>query len=277
GTGLGLAIAHRHVEIMGGQLEMDSTLGQGTRFFFQIKLPKGDTLLEGFDLYLDTTLKDWSGVTHLAVGESVTALVVDDVATNRDILTQMLKKIGANVMVSNSGEDALVQISKQMPDIVFMDIRMPEMNGDEALQVIVEKYGQNAPKVVAVTASVFEHQRQHFLAIGFDGFIDKPFRVEQVYACLAEELGVAFEYAQKEKERVEQQDWSTLTIPMSVYEGLVSAVATHSITDLRKNIDVLDAAGEDERKLAKHLRGLSRQFDMEQIQSVLGMLTVGEG
>jgi len=277
GTGLGLAIAHRHVEIMGGQLEMDSLPGRGTRFFFQLKLPAGETQVEGLDLYLDATLKDWSGVTHLASGVSVKALVVDDVATNRDILTQMLKKIGVDVLVSDSGEDAMIQISQQMPDIVFMDIRMPGMNGDEALQAIVAKYGPTAPKVVAVTASVFEHQRQHFLEIGFDGFIDKPFRVEQVYACLAEELGVTFEYAKKEKEHVEQQDWTTFTVPLSVYEGLVSAVATHSITDLRKNIDALAAVGDEEQKLAKHLRGLSRQFDMDQIQSVLGQLTVGEG
>lgn len=277
GTGLGLAIAHRHVEIMGGKLKLDSELGKGTRFSFQLHLPLGETQSEGFDQYVDPVIEDWSGVTHLAAGVSVHALVVDDVETNRDILTKMLEKIGVRVDVVESGEDALLQLTKSMPDVVFMDIRMPGMNGDEALQKIVEKYGTNAPKVVAVTASVFEHQRQRFLEIGFDGFIDKPFHVEQVYACLAEELGVRFQFAEPDPENNEEYDWTQISVPLSLYEGLVSAVATHSITDLRKNIDALELVGQEEEKLAKHLRFLSRQFDMEQIQNVLGVLDVGDG
>ena len=277
GTGLGLAIAHRHVQIMNGQLELESEVGKGTRFYFLLSLPPGETQPEGLDLYFDDGGQDWSGVTGLADGVSVRALVVDDVETNRDVLSQVLQKIGVDVDVVNSGEDALLHIRKCMPDIVFLDIRMPGMNGDEVLQHLIKEHGEKAPKVVAVTASVFEHQRQRFMEVGFDGFIDKPLRVEQVYACLAEELDITFEFAKLAVVDDEEHDWSVLSIPLSVYEGLVSAVATHSITDLRKNIDILEDVGNDEAMLAQHLRMLSRQFDMEQIQNVLGVLRVGDG
>lgn len=276
GTGLGLAIAHRHVEIMGGKLELQSAMGKGARFFFSLSLPMGEQQPEKIDVSLYDDLDRWAGVTHLAEGEQVAALVVDDVETNRDILKQMLQKIGVDVAVVNSGQEALDYLQGKMPDIVFMDIRMPGMNGDEVLQKIIKIYRKNAPKVVAVTASVFEHQKQKFMEAGFDGFIDKPFHVEQVYACLADELGIKFRFGQADSDQ-EEYDWQTCSISMALYEDLVSAVATHSITDLRKSIDALESEGGNEKKLAKHLRKLSRQFDMDQIQNVLGELKVEDG
>ena len=94
---------------------------------------------------------------------------------------------------------------------------------------------------------------------------------------LAEELGVTFLFAKPDEADNEEYDWRSFSVPLSLYEGLVSAVATHSITDLRKSIDALELVGEKEGQLAKHLRTLSRQFDMEQIQNALGVLEVREG
>ena len=72
-----------------------------------------------------------------------------------------------------------------MPDIIFADIRMPVMDGSQMLGHLFEQYGRKATVVVAVTASVFDHQRQDFLDMGFCGFLDKPLRTEKVYAYLS--------------------------------------------------------------------------------------------
>ncbi len=261
GTGLGLAIAHRHVELMGGQLGLASEPGEGTRFFFDLLLPPGQGQPEEEE-------RDWSRVQHLADGVSVHALVVDDVATNRDILSQMLTRIGVEVETAESGLQALEQVRQRRPDIVFMDFRMPRMDGVETRRRLVAEHG--AMVIVAVSASVFEHQRQGYVEAGFDGFIDKPLRAEQVYACLARLLNATFTYESLSVEPEEPTvDPGDLVLPEPLYRSLKEAVEGHSVTELRKCLDELEALDGAERQLAVHLRRLSQQYDMEAILTTL--------
>jgi signal transduction histidine kinase len=107
GTGLGLAISLRHVQMMGGQIELESTPGAGARFSFVLTLPPGG----GETAEVDST--DWSRVRGLADGQSVRALVVDDVETNRDVLRGMLARIGVGVETAQHGAEALELIGRQ--------------------------------------------------------------------------------------------------------------------------------------------------------------------
>ena len=271
GTGLGLSIARRQVDLMGGRLGLDSATGKGARFSFTLSLPPA----RGFES-ADTDVhseQEYSAVQRLSDGHVVHALIVDDVATNRDILAQMLDRIGAEVETAESGEEALEQVRQRRPDIVFMDIRMPGgMDGAETTQHLIAEHGRDAMKVVAVTASVFQHQRQRFAAVGFDRFIDKPLRQERIYACLADLLGVGFEHADVEPVGDAADStvgWQDLALPSELHAGLVAAVDTHSITELRKHVDSLEELGEDGRRLALHLRKLSGRYDMEAVKRVL--------
>ncbi len=268
GTGLGLAIAGRHVELMDGRLELESAPGKGTRFILSLALPPGQESSEVSET------RDWSGVRYLADGSSVHALIVDDVPTNRDILEQILAGIGVEVETAESGAQALKLVRQHRPDIVLMDIQMPEMNGVETRQRLVDEHGPEAMVIVAVTASVFEHQRQSYLEAGFDDFLDKPLRTEQVYACLSKYLGVEYKYAEEEAAPDgTPPDWRSLTLPSGLYEELISAVERHSITELRKQVDMLEALGAEEQSLAAHLRKLARQYDMDGIKAVLEEIT----
>ncbi len=269
GTGLGLAISQRQVGLMGSRIELDSTPGEGSTFSFTLKLSPGPELDSSHHI------TNWSGVEHLAEGQSVQALVVDDVATNLDILTQMLTEVGVAVEAAEDGKQALAMISKRMPDIIFMDIRMPVLDGPGALKRIFESFGPSSTVVIAVSALVFEHERQQYLELGFNGFLDKPMRAEQVYECLAENLGVTFEFqeliAGQEDARV---DWKGVTLPPKIYADLISAAAQHSITELRRHIRSLEGLGEEEQQLAAYLTELSRQFDIGGIESVLAQINL---
>ena len=278
GTGLGLAIAKRHVELMNGQLELVSTVGEGSRFYFTLLLPPGDEGLGRDASASDARMARWSQVKHLAAGQQIEALIVDDVATNRDVLSQMLEKIGVSYRLADSGEMALDRVAQKIPDIVFMDIRMPGMDGAEAMQKLFATHGKDAMKIVAVTASVFEHQRQRYEAAGFDMFIDKPLRVEQIYACLADLLDVEYVYEDDEKGRdgeVAHAEPIHFNLPQDLYENLMRAVDMHSITDLRKHIDVVSTLGEEGKKLAQTLVELSRNYNMVAIREMLDQ-TKGE-
>ena len=177
GTGLGLTIARRQVELMGGSLEMDSEMDRGSRFFFTLTLPgTAPRLSAGADALRE--------VEHLAEGYEVRALVVDDIRENREVLSTLLAVIGCEIILAENGRQALEAVSVSRPDIVFMDMRMPEIDGLEATRRIVRDYGAGGLQVVATSASALEHERERYLEAGCDDFVAKPFRGERIYAAL---------------------------------------------------------------------------------------------
>ena len=264
GTGLGLAIARRNVELMGGRIDLISAPGTGSRFRFTVKLSSEPAQLG------PSRERDWSRVECLALGESVCALVVDDVATNRNILREMLSRIGVQVETASNGYRALERVRDRQPDIVFLDIRMPGMDGAETRSKLVDEHGDAEMKIVAVSASVVDPDRRNYASQGFDDFIDKPFSTERIYACLANQLGVDFQFGTSDSEEDEsEQDWSGVVLPAELHSDLELAVKRHSITELNRHLESLSDLGKPGRVLAAHVRELSRQFDMESIRSLL--------
>ena len=189
--------------------------------------------------------------------------------TNRELLVQILTRIGAQVETAENGAEGLEQVGREMPDIVFLDIRMPVMDGPEMLKRMRREYGEDAVEVVAVTASVFDHQRQEYLDMGFAAFLSKPLEAEQIYACLSDLIGVRFDFAEAESSDVPaaaERDWTDVVLPSDVYADLVSAVDVHSISQLRRGLVRLKGNAPD---LAAHLGELASQFDMTGIKTVL--------
>ncbi|HJP29814.1 MAG TPA: ATP-binding protein [Candidatus Latescibacteria bacterium] len=270
GTGLGLPISRSYVELMGGELVLDSVPGAGARFSFELPLPVSQV-----STAVDS--KDWSLVQRLVPGQSVAALVVDDTATNRDLLAHILRRIGVTVETAGSGAEALTRVAGRIPDIVFMDVRMPEMDGVETRRRLVNTHGRQAMKMIAVSASVLEHERQQFMREGFEAFIDKPLGFEQVCACLDQQLGVGFEFGQRQEAEPKgaSRGWEGLVLPPGVSDGLRRAARSHSITDLKEQIAALETdtdLGDRGRMLVAHLRDLSRQFDLDGIVRLVDSL-----
>ena len=267
GTGLGLAISLRYTELMGGELELESTPGSGTQFTVTLTLPPSESAAR------QEAEADWSRVRRITEGHSVQALIVDDIATNRDVFSQILTRIGVQVQTAENGAEGLEQIGRAMLDILFLDIRMPVMDGPEMLEHLCERYGREATVVIAVTASVFDHQRHDYQDKGFSGFLDKPLRSEQVYACLSEHLGIAYDYTEASDTPVSADvDWTGVVLPADLHEELTSAAAKHSTTLVRQHIAALEALeelGAEGQGLAAHLGDLAQQYDMDGIKVVL--------
>ena len=262
GTGLGLAIAHKQVELMGGELKIGDSLGRGTRFVFTLELPPVQDESQN-------AVGIKARVHHLAAGCQVKALVVDDVQANRDILAQMLQNIGVEVMIAESGAQALEQMRKATPDVVLLDIRMPVMDGIEVLQRIRLEAVWSPVRIVAISASVLDHERQEILQAGFDDFIAKPFHLDDIAASLTRLLGVEYDYATAATPRDADVNWSQVGLDEKLIVRLREAAELFSVMDIEACFQEMEQLGGQPQQLAVHLRSLRQQHDMPSILAIL--------
>jgi DNA-binding response OmpR family regulator len=160
----------------------------------------------------------------------------------------------------------------RLPDIIFLDIRMPEMEGTEVVQRIFEEYGRGCTKLVAISASVFKHEQQSYLDAGFDAFVGKPFRFEEICQVLERLLNVEFEYVGQETKPVDgtvMLDPTTLRLPSARLTQLQEAAARYSVTRLEQGLRQLEGDGETGFKVAAYLRQVLQNGDLEGVTAFL--------
>ncbi len=184
GTGLGLSLARRLVELMGGSLEVNSRPGWGSNFFFALALPPAGQAEAAANAPRRLPPR-------LAPGVVVRALVVDDVPVNRELLAEVLGTLGCDVRAVAGGAEAINTLRAQPADIVFMDVRMPGIDGIETARILRRADGKRA-RLVRYATGAFAHDRAEAAAAGFDDHLPKPFRFEQVADCLRALPGIAW-------------------------------------------------------------------------------------
>jgi len=281
GTGLGLSISQRILELMDSHLELVSPVpsvtppdtdpsgrgGPGSSFSFTVQLQPSQG-----EIGAAPEDSQWARVRHLAEGHAVRALIADDIPENRDVLSTILIDIGVQTVLVEDGQQAVDRLRQGTFDIIFLDIRMPVLTGPEAAQKIWSEMGDGAPHIVAVSASALEHERQQYLDMGFERFIDKPFRAERVFGCLAELLGVEFQYAEEQAAAPEALDLSGITLAADLLGRLREAAEMANVTELEQMLDELEAQQPETRQLAAHLRNLSQEFQMNELLATLDQI-----
>jgi len=273
GTGLGLSIARRLLEIMGSRLEVKSTARWGTNFFFILAVAPARTVIPSLATETNPAMR-------LAPGTRVRALVVDDLRINRDILGQMLRAIGCEVAAAENGESALAQVAQHHPDIVFMDIRMPGLNGIDTARALLTANGARRPRVVSYSASAFEHERAEYERAGFDGFLPKPFRFERLHECLRKLLGVEFVPADAPPTRSAETsddhplDLTQLALSPEALSALRAATEIGDFAALREVLDRIEPLGAEPAAFARRLRHFASRFNTEVILAMLAELPV---
>ncbi|MEO6742671.1 MAG: response regulator, partial [Chthoniobacteraceae bacterium] len=206
------------------------------------------------------------------------ALVVDDIRENRDVLSTMLAAIGCEVVLAENGRQALEAVAVSRPGIIFMDMRMPELDGLEATRRIVSDYGRFGVKVVATSASALEHQCETYLHAGCDDVVAKPFRSERIYESLRDLLGVEFEYssAPTDEEPAALLDLGSIALPEDLVLRLAMAAELHSATVMKNCLLEVERTGAAGKRLAEHLRGFMASYDMETIQKIVAQIPITE-
>ncbi|MFN8546469.1 MAG: ATP-binding protein [Candidatus Eisenbacteria bacterium] len=175
GTGLGLAICRELVERMGGKLEVESEVDQGSHFFFKLELPTlaGDH---------EAGRADTASITL----NGVRVLLTEDNLVNQKVVSRMLTRLGCTVSIAEDGARAVEMARGEHFDFVLMDCQMPVMDGFEATAAIrALSDGHGAMPIVALTANATSEDRRQCLAAGMDDFLAKPIQLEQLRAALA--------------------------------------------------------------------------------------------
>ena len=187
GTGLGLAITRQLVRLMGGDITVFSQVGTGTIFRFDVALPETS---------LPVPQRTSQRILGLADGETRRRIaIVDDTRDNSLLLSTLLGAVGFEVREAANGFEAIELWRGWRPDLIFMDERMPRMDGSEATRIIRAEEAEHHLRrtaIVVLTASAFEHEREAILASGADDFVVKPHSEDDVFDAITRNLGVRF-------------------------------------------------------------------------------------
>jgi len=182
-TGLGLSISKSFIEAMGGQLELESQVAKGSCFYFKLNLATEN---------IGTPVGRKGKIKQLVGSNQLTILIVDDIPDNLFILNKVLQNVGFNVVQALSAKLAYKAIEEKKPDLIFMDIQMPEIDGTEAAFEIKKQYPDI--DIIALTANVYSEKKINLDGDSFDDYVYKPIDRKVIYQLLLERLDVIAEF-----------------------------------------------------------------------------------
>lgn len=263
-TGLGLAISRSLVKLMGGDINVTSSIGKGTTFSFSVEITPSPE---------DENLMDERKVLRLADdSHKFNILVVDNNLEHQLLLSQLLKSVNFQVDVADNGKQAFDKWQNNKFHLIFMDIRMPELNGVETTNLIRDREkAKNLPPmpIIALSANVFEQTRDTMFSAGCNDFINKPFRESELFNKLAEYLDVTYIYEElkgksgKEKILIKER---LLKLPKEWLDNFRSMLAKGFVEDAKALVNQERSL---DPELFDELETLLKNYQFDEIDSIL--------
>ena len=269
GTGLGLAISQRIVQLMGGDLQVQSQFGQGSEFFFTVALPLAENWAQQWEA------NEWGDRILGYEGERRTLLVVDDRWENRAVLRSLLAPLDFTLVEAENGQAGLEQFYALQPDLVILDLVMPVMDGLEFLAQVRKSDRVQQTKILVSSASVSQADQHMSLARGADGFLAKPVDVRALLQMLSEQLNLVWIYENK-IDASTQAAIQAATIPAELVlppkqtlEMLLELAQRDNIKALREHIEQWMDTDQVYIPFAEPILKLAKQFQTEAIEESL--------
>jgi PAS domain S-box-containing protein len=261
GSGLGMAISREFARLMGGDLRLESEAGVGSKFTLSLKLELGIA-----NASTETAVFDPAALE----GRPLCVLVVDDHEHNRAFLRELLSSAGVRVVEAADGEAAVSVFLAQQPDLVFMDVKMPVLDGLEATRKIRTLPSGTAVPIVMLSASVLHGEGQSVLATGANQFIAKPFKAEEILGALAKYLG-GLKGRAAALGRLPEQNNVTFTqvaaLGDETLNGIREAIRLGYVQRIPK---LLSGLGEEHAPVVSELSELARTLDLERLTRLVG-------
>lgn len=259
GTGLGLAISKQLVEAMGSTLKVESELGEGTCFYFDIVLP-----------VITVSQKIVSPEPSKIIGykgDRRKLMIVDDKETNRRFFIDLLTPLGFEVYEFENGLQAIENVYELSPDLILMDLVMPHLDGFEATQQIREQ-GLDEVVIIAMSASVLDLHLASTQIIGCDDFLPKPVDVEKLCEKIAHHLGITWEY-ERGSEPMLFRDQEIHLPSQDELERLYSLALMGDLIAIEQQVQAIVECDRQFEGFATQLLALVREFEVEQLITLL--------
>ncbi|AFZ20020.1 ATP-binding response regulator [Allocoleopsis franciscana] len=270
GTGLGLPIARKFVQLMDGEITVSSEVGHGTIFNFDISISPADTANPEPKLATRQVIALEPNQPRYRI------LIVDDKWSNRHLLMKLLSPLGFELKEASNGKEAIEVWDTWEPHLIWMDMRMPILDGYEATKQIKGISKGQATAIIALTASTLEEDRAIVLSAGCDGFVRKPFREADIWDAMNKHIGVRYIYDEPANElHSTPLDFDALTpttlnaLPASWIAELHQAVAA---ADSELAFSLIEQLEAKDTTLAKVLSKLVSDFEFDRIEGWIAQI-----
>ncbi len=262
GTGLGLSITKDLVELMGGEIFVDSVIGEGSKFWFDIELGVVDQIIEPI-IRDDKVIAGYSG-------ERKSILVVDDNEVNRHVLRDLLEPIGFDIIEADDGDVAVEHFNEFKPDLILMDWVMKRMDGLTASRAI-KAIDANIP-IIIISASVSDEDQKRVRETGIEEFIAKPFSWQRLSEVISAYLNCKWTY--KEIKAMERASVFDVTSPDAcipahfVVDTLYKYIELGDMENLLLQIENLESQDKDNSAFYKHVKYLANSYKEKELVKI---------
>lgn len=264
GTGLGLAISQRIVQLMGGEIQVESQLGVGSTFYFEVALPITT------DWAQKSSVKDGRTIIGYE-GASRHILIVDDRWENRSVLVNLLEPIGFTFTEAENGQAGLEKAREKLPDLIVTDLAMPIMDGFELLKQLRNSQELKRLKVLVSSASVAQIDQQMSIEAGGDDFLTKPVDAEELLMLVAKHLQLTWKYDATELSTSDNKVSVTELIPPSAadLQILLELAQDGLLRELAETAAEIGQKDERYQPFIQEVILLAKQFQTENIEQLI--------
>lgn len=267
GTGLGLAISKNIVDMMGSTLEVESELGKGSVFCFEIDIPEAKE-------WAKNTKSSQQGIITGFKGDRLKILVVDDRWENRSVIVNLLNPLGFILFEAENGQEGLDKIAEVEPNLVITDIAMPIMDGHEMVKNLRKLPAFANLSVIVSSASVFQSDMQKSIDVGANEFLPKPIQADSLLEAIKTLLNLEWIYDEKlaeSKQALTNSERAVAVVPPSHEDLLMLYNLSRKglIKDLLQELTRIEQIDNEFIPFVQHLREFAKAFKLKQVRTYI--------